>query len=385
MIGNAWLLPMRSLSLRSVVTVGAMALFAMPACSSNSNRPKPVGEVAGGSAGTGTGGASGNAGASTGGTGTGGTSTGGTGTGGTGTGGTGTGGSSASGGSSGAATGGSSGSATGGSGTGGSSGASGAAGAGTGGTGTGGTGTGGTSGSGGSQGSGGTGTGGSAGSQGSGGSGTGGTGGTGTGGTGTGGTGTGGSGGVGGSQCVNETVVGFGTKDLIPTDPTPAAFADAYKAEVASMSDPGPMLIVLKFTSPVDSWFGSLVPNGSSGDYEFGETPAEVPITLSPAFSLSVPSTQVQFSLHFDTSDTHADIPVIAVQAGGILSTACDSIGFDYLYLAIPASAGNIAFHGSTVGALMGPPSGGQNGNPSGWPIGFIGGAKAVSYQGGIP
>lgn len=179
-------------------------------------------------------------------------------------------------------------------------------------------------------------------------------------------------------------MLGFGTKDLVPVAPTPNAFAQAYTAEVQSMSDPGPLLIVIKFTSPVDSWFGSLVP-GTSSDYKFGQTPAEVPITLSQAFSLSLSASPVQFSLHFATSDTQADIPVIAVGGDGILSGSCGSIGFDKLTMAIPSSAGSIQFHGASLSSLLGTPIPGQNGQPSAWIIQFDGGAKQVSYQGGIP
>jgi hypothetical protein len=67
-----------------------------------------------------------------------------------------------------------------------------------------------------------------------------------------------------------------------------------------------------------------------------------------------------------------------------MLANACSSLSQAKLRLLVPASAGGVAFHGSSVGDLMGPPTESWAGNPTAaWPLELSGTAQEV-YAVGI-
>jgi hypothetical protein len=162
---------------------------------------------------------------------------------------------------------------------------------------------------------------------------------------------------------------------------TPGAFADAFNAEMKKLTTPGPLLIVLHGVN-----VGSLAPKVAS-------LGALKPLTLGVGFdgdpasmsfsiigrTVQIPATSIAFQLKFVAPANDAVLPVSSVQLTGTLASACATLNISAMKLLVPASAASIAFHGSTVGALMGTPTasilGGTN---NAWPLDLSGLASEI-------
>ncbi len=182
------------------------------------------------------------------------------------------------------------------------------------------------------------------------------------------------------------TYAAYPTKGLVAAGMTPKAFADAYNAEVASLTYPGPFLLVFKGVDSADTsqWklaVGALDVAGT--DVKFFGAPAEVTYKMSAGIALSVADQTASFKLRFDSEATKAQLPVDAIRLTAAAGD-CSELSVDELVLIIPESAKNVPFAGKTVGALMGAPIV-TDGGPKFFVLELLGSEKKASFAGGTP
>jgi len=183
-------------------------------------------------------------------------------------------------------------------------------------------------------------------------------------------------------MCTSDRAT-LGSSSLQAAGGTPTAFADAFNAELMKLTSGGPFLLVLSGVND-----GSNVPKTASfGPLEvlqdgvgFEEAPAVVPFSSDGAHMIQVPKKDAAFALRFIAPASPAMIPVGSVEMSGALASTCTSLTISTLKMLVPATASGVAFHGSTVGALMGTPTAGvQGGTNNAWPLELSGKAKQVS------
>ena len=163
------------------------------------------------------------------------------------------------------------------------------------------------------------------------------------------------------TACPNATSA-VGTQQLQAGGATPTAFATAYNAELASMSEPGPMVLEFNGLDVVDAtgpaaWnlrFGAAEASGST--VSFLGTPAEIPFEFATNRNVIVSFTEADFSLHFDTATSQVDIPAVSIMTAGEFDDQCSTLLLEGLDVVIPATAGTLSFHGSTLADLLGDP-----------------------------
>jgi hypothetical protein len=183
------------------------------------------------------------------------------------------------------------------------------------------------------------------------------------------------------ATCSNDRA-SFESSALRAGGSTPAAFADAFNAEMKKLTTPGPLLILLHGVNegslaPKVATLGALKP--LTLGVGFDGAPASVSFSIGTARSIQIPLTSIAFQLKFVAPATEAVLPVSSVQLTGQLASACASLTISAMKLLVPASAGSIAFHGSTVGALMGTPTAGiLGGSNNAWPLDLSGVATEV-------
>ena len=128
---------------------------------------------------------------------------------------------------------------------------------------------------------------------------------------------------------------------------------------------------------------GPLKVSGAGEDFA-GPT-AEFPYVLSAmGTGVDVAGGSGGFSLRFATVTTTADLPVLGISLAGSLG-GCEELAVDYLRMVVPESAKDLAFHGSTVGALMGATTVSGDAGVSGWVLELLGSTSKVSFTGGTP
>jgi hypothetical protein len=183
------------------------------------------------------------------------------------------------------------------------------------------------------------------------------------------------------AACSNDRA-SLNSSELRAGASTPAAFADAFNAEMKKLTTPGPLLILLRGVNdgslaPKIASFGALKP--LSLGVGFDGASADVPFTIGAGRSVQIPAISIAFQLKFVAPANDAVLPVSSVELAGKLASACSSLNISSMKLLVPASASSIAFHGSTVGALMGAPTasilGGSN---NAWPLELSGVANEV-------
>jgi hypothetical protein len=169
---------------------------------------------------------------------------------------------------------------------------------------------------------------------------------------------------------------------------TPAAFADAYNAELALLRGPGPMLIVLRGVNDGTprariAAFGALDASDASAGVRFANGHAEVPFTLTPMRALQIAPSDASFTLKFSPPASDAEVPVGSVELAGTLAPDCGELVVTQAKLLVPATAGAVAFHGSTLGALMGAATETYRGQTNAaWALELAGTAKEVYAPG---
>jgi len=187
------------------------------------------------------------------------------------------------------------------------------------------------------------------------------------------------------TECAGD-LAALGTNRLLAGGATPARFAEAYNGELMALSSPGPFLLALtgvNETTP-SGWIAVLGALGraAGGAVTFGGTRAAIPFSMSAERAIRIDPSGAQFVLSFAPST--AAIPAVSVALSGMLANACSSLSQAKLRLLLPASAGVVSFHGSTVGELMGPPTESWGGNAAAaWPLELSGTAQEV-YAVGI-
>jgi hypothetical protein len=190
------------------------------------------------------------------------------------------------------------------------------------------------------------------------------------------------------APCANNRAA-LGSIRLRAGGATPAPFAAAYNAELDALLGPGPLLIVLRGVNDTRStaWiaaFGALAPGDPSTGVTFASAHVEVPFTLGADRSVQVAPSSSSFELRFAPPASDVMIPVGSIELAGVLSRECGSLVMTKAKLLVPAIAGSLAFHGSTIGALMGAPTEALGGQASAaWALEILGTAKQV-YAPGI-
>lgn len=173
------------------------------------------------------------------------------------------------------------------------------------------------------------------------------------------------------------------TKGLTAGGVTPTGFANAFNA---FNSAHGPLLIVFSGLDQVaddsrTAKFGPIVPSGNV--FDFASPPAVTSLSATADRHLIVPYTLADFALRFDDGATQVDVPAVAVEMLGQLDGVCAVLTVEKLAITIPVTSGGIAFAGSTVGALMGPPTTSWgSGSDNGWKLELSGMAPQVTYSG---
>lgn len=175
----------------------------------------------------------------------------------------------------------------------------------------------------------------------------------------------------------------LGGSGLLAAGATPPTFAAAFNAEVTNLKTGGPFLLVLSgvnqgSSGPQTASFGALdvLPDGVG----FAGPPAVVPFSIEGVRMIQIPMKDAVFDLRFVAPASPATIPVASVEMTGALANACTSMTIATLRMLVPATASGIAFHGSTVGALMGTPTASvQGGANNAWPLELSGKVKQVT------
>jgi hypothetical protein len=183
--------------------------------------------------------------------------------------------------------------------------------------------------------------------------------------------------------CTNNLAT-FGTR-LRAGGMTPTTFADAYNAELDALSGPGPFLMVLSGVNDDTpaSWIGAFGALALGQPVHFASGHADVPFTIGADRSITIVPTATSFNLRFGAQGSDVLVPVAQIGLSGTLMTQCGSLGMAQVRFLVPATAGSVAFHASTIGALMGTPTemlGGQA--ASAWPLELSGTAKQVYAPG---
>jgi hypothetical protein len=185
---------------------------------------------------------------------------------------------------------------------------------------------------------------------------------------------------AGAAVCSNDRAP-VGSSTLVAAGVTPAGFAAAFNAELMQLVTPGPFLLILSgvnagSAAPKTAAFGALVVTPSGADFE--RAPATVPFSWGGSGVVKVAKSDASFELRF-VAPSAAMIPVASVELTGTLENACSSLIISSLKMLVPATAGAMAFHGSTVGALMGTPTASaQGGSNNAWPLELSGEVKAI-------
>jgi hypothetical protein len=190
-----------------------------------------------------------------------------------------------------------------------------------------------------------------------------------------------------GAACANNFTA-LGSNRLLAGSSTPAAFAAAYNAELAASSTAGPLLMALYGVNETSllRWIakvGALEPSDAGAGVGFAGRHVDVPFTLASDRSLTIPAVAADFELKLATPAGPALLPIGAIALHGLLSAGCGSLAVDKATLLVPERAGKLAFHGSTVEALMGPPTETLRGvDRSAWPLELSGKAFQVYAPG---
>jgi len=187
----------------------------------------------------------------------------------------------------------------------------------------------------------------------------------------------------GGAACANDFTA-LGSNRLLAGGATPPDFAAAYNVELAASNTAGPLLLAFYGVNDTNliGWVasvGALGPSDAGAGDGFAGVHAEVPFTLASNRSLHMAFIAADFELRLVTPATSVSLPIGAIALDGSLSVGCGSLTVDKARLLVPIRAGTLAFHGSTVEALMGPPTETLLGVArSAWPLELSGKASQV-------
>ena len=193
---------------------------------------------------------------------------------------------------------------------------------------------------------------------------------------------------AGPAPCAGDRAA-LGTNRLQAMGATPMPFATAYNAELDVLHGPGPLLIVLAGVNDASpaAWigsFGALDPGQGAG-VGFAGQRADVPFTMSATRAIQIAPVDANFELKFAPPASDALVPIGSVELSGTLSAGCGSLVVTRAKFLVPATAGGIIFHGSTIGDLMGPASETYRGQAaSAWPLEVAGTATEVYAPGVI-
>ncbi len=129
--------------------------------------------------------------------------------------------------------------------------------------------------------------------------------------------------------------------------------------------------------------FGPLDASRAGGGVRFAGPRADVGFVLDPARSVRITPTSAQFGLKFMPDANDVTLPAGSIELSGTLGVGCGSMVVARAKLLVPESAGGVAFHGSTIAALMGPATEAYQGQPAAaWPLELAGTAKQVYAPG---
>jgi hypothetical protein len=192
---------------------------------------------------------------------------------------------------------------------------------------------------------------------------------------------------IGVAPCANNFTA-LGSNRLLAGGATPPDFAAAYNAELAATSTAGPLLFALYGVNDTNllGWIasvGALEPKDAGAGVGFAGIHAEVPFTLASDRSLHIAPIAADFELRLITPSSSVSLPMGSIALDGSLSVGCGSLTVDKATLLVPIRAGATSFHGSTVDALMGPPTETLRGvAKSAWPLELSGKASQVYAPG---
>jgi hypothetical protein len=164
-------------------------------------------------------------------------------------------------------------------------------------------------------------------------------------------------------------------------------FAIAYNAELDVLHGPGPLLIVLSGVNDAvpAAWIASFgaLDAGQGAGVGFAGQRADVLFTMSATRSIQIAPIDANFDLKFAPPASDALVPIVSVELAGTLTTGCGSLIVTQAKFLVPAIAGGIIFHGSTIGDLMGPASETYHGQTaSAWALEVAGTATEVYAPG---
>jgi hypothetical protein len=190
----------------------------------------------------------------------------------------------------------------------------------------------------------------------------------------------------GGPACAND-LTAVGSNRLLAGGTTPPDFAAAYNAELLASNTAGPLLFAFYGVNDTNllGWIasvGALEP-GDAGGVGFAGMHADVPFTLSPDRTLHIAAILADFELELSTPTSKLTLPLGSIALDGALSVGCGALTVEKATLLVPVRAGPSMFHGSTIEALMGPPTETLRGVAHGaWPLVLSGKASQVYAPG---
>jgi hypothetical protein len=187
--------------------------------------------------------------------------------------------------------------------------------------------------------------------------------------------------------CANN-LTALGSNRLLAGGRTPSDFAAAYNAELLASNTAGPLLFAFYGVNETNllGWIasvGALRQSDAGGGVAFAGTHADVPFTLAQDRTLHVAAIAADFQLELVTPTSTLALPIGSIALDGSLSVGCGALTVDQATLLVPVRAGAAAFHGSTIEALMGPPTETLGGVAhSAWPLVLSGKASQVYAPG---
>jgi hypothetical protein len=191
----------------------------------------------------------------------------------------------------------------------------------------------------------------------------------------------------GGAACANNFAA-VGSNRLLAGGATPPDFAAAYNAELSASRTPGPLLLAFYGVNDTNllGWIasvGALEPSDAGGGVGFAGVHADIPFTLASNRALRIAPIAADFELKLATPTSTLALPIGSIALDGSLSVGCGALDVDKATLLVPVRAGTMTFHGSTVEALMGPPTETLRGVlHSAWPLELAGKASQVYAPG---
>ena len=191
----------------------------------------------------------------------------------------------------------------------------------------------------------------------------------------------------GGPACANN-LTAVGSNRLLAGGTTPPDFAAAYNAELLASNTAGPLLFAFYGVNDTNllGWIasvGALEPGDARRGRLRGDARGRAVHPLVRPIAPHRGHRSRTSSSNCRPRPASSRFPLGSIALDGALSVGCGALTVEKATLLVPVRAGTSMFHGSTVEALMGPPTETLRGVARGaWPLVLSGKASQVYAPG---